>query len=235
MLEDEAKSKAKLKAAKKQMKEVLMAPPTTKVGIKKMLERYAFPMINYILKRISQPPPENERNGKSYYGDRFEAVEFFRGAGLLNPRTLKNDTAASRHERIEKLCRHPALDVDEVREGLHHELPSLLMSCNATALPAKLNDYDFLHFHWKHKKERPYCYRAVKIVAVTQPSSATVERVFSMLRAMFGDQQVQMKGDKKKLGLQYRYNIIFEIEADGARTEVEDEDGDKGDDDMDDE
>jgi hypothetical protein len=43
---------------------------------------------------------------------------------------------------------------------------------------------------------------AAKNVAVTQPTSAAVERVFSMLRNIFGDQQHCMKSDKTKLCLQ---------------------------------
>ena len=153
-----------------------------------------------------------QRNGKSHYGDRYEAAEFFRGAAFLNPRTYNNDSAVGRRERIGKLCTHPSLDSDEIREGLRNEMTSLFASCNGTPLPEKLEDFKFLRFHWKHRKERPFCYKAAKIVAITQPSSATVERVFSMLRAMFGDQQTQMKGDKKSLGLKYRYNRRFDDE-----------------------
>ena len=90
-----------------------------------------------------------------------------------------------------------------------------------------MDDYKFLRFHWKHKKDRPYCYKAAKVVAITQPSSATVERVFSMLRAMFGEQQTSMKGDKKSLGLKYRYNRRFDEGTDGDGEES-DSDNDEG-------
>ena len=227
ILQAEAKSKARIKAAKRKMNEILASPPTTKAGIKKHLESCARPMINYILERIKEPPPPDQRNGKIHHGDRFKAVEFFRGAALLNPRTFKNDTIAERRARIEKLCSHPFLDSDEIREGLRQEVTSLLLSCNGTPLPEKMDDYKFLRFHWKHKKDRPYCYKAAKVVAITQPSSATVERVFSMLRAMFGEQQTSMKGDKKSLGLKYRYNRRFDEGTDGDGEES-DSDNDEG-------
>ena len=40
-----------------------------------------------------------------------------------------------------------------------------------------------------------------------------------MLPAMFGDQQTQMKGDKKSLGLKYRYNRRFDDEEEDNEEE----------------
>jgi hypothetical protein len=50
---------------------------------------------------------------------------------------------------------------------------------------------------------------------------------------MFGDQQIRMKGDKKKLGLQYRYNKrteadvpvhVEEVDVGAEEEQVDDDD-----------
>ena len=97
------------------------------------------------------------------------------------------------------------MDTNEIREGLNQELTYLRDACRFVALPSDMSKFDFIGFHWNCREKRPFCYKASKIVAVTQPTSAAVERVFSLLRNIFGKQQHSTKSDKKNMFLHYRY------------------------------
>jgi len=72
---------------------------------------------------------------------------------------------------------------DQVLENLKLELPNYLANATDTSSDVKVIDW------WlQHKDELPHWSSAAQMIALVQPSSAAVERVFSMLKASFGPQ-----------------------------------------------
>ena len=63
-----------------------------------------------------------------------------------------------------------------------------------------------LAFFELHKKELPMFARVSQILSVYATSSAACERVFSMLRTMFGDKQESSLEDYKAAAVQVKYN-----------------------------
>ena len=60
---------------------------------------------------------------------------------------------------------------------------------------------------WRaHKVQLPNLFKAVKAIVVITPSSATVERVFSLLNATFGDSATQSAADYVQATIQAQYN-----------------------------
>lgn len=66
--------------------------------------------------------------------------------------------------------------------------------------------YPFLLRHWEHKRKRPFSYEAAKIVAISQPSSAAIERVFSLYRQLFSDNQGRALADVRTLSVQLKHH-----------------------------
>ena len=123
---------------------------------------------------------------------------------FLNPVHVKTLSPDSATATIKQLCTHPQLDSSIMKDGLFLEFASLRSSSHLINETKK--QYDFLNFHWRHRKDRPHCYQAAKIVAISQPTSACVERVFSKLRNLFKDQQCSLLADKKRIALQLNIN-----------------------------
>ena len=63
-----------------------------------------------------------------------------------------------------------------------------------------------LAFFELHQKELPMFARVSQILSVYATSSAACERVFSMLRTMFGDKQESSLEDYKAAAVQLKYN-----------------------------
>ena len=92
---------------------------------------------------------------------------------------------------------------------LKYELPAYLSKCNGTAY-----DHDdvgkftteVLSFWANYGKEFPTWALAMQIVGSFTPNSAAAERVFSMLKLMFGDTQMTALADMIQAALMLRYN-----------------------------
>ena len=65
---------------------------------------------------------------------------------------------------------------------------------------------DVLSFWANHGKEFPTWALAMQIVGSFTPNSAAAERVFSMLKFMFGDTQMRALADMIQAALMLRYN-----------------------------
>ena len=63
-----------------------------------------------------------------------------------------------------------------------------------------------LSFWANHGKEFPTWAHAMQIVGSFTPNSAAAERVFSMLKLMFGDTQMSALADMIQAALMLRYN-----------------------------
>ena len=67
--------------------------------------------------------------------------------------------------------------------GLLEEAASFLDDARRT-VPG--NKMDVLRLHFVHRKERPFFWRAAKLLVLCQPTSAAAERVFSLLTIRYG-------------------------------------------------
>ena len=65
---------------------------------------------------------------------------------------------------------------------------------------------DVLSFWANHGKDFPTWALAMQIVGSFTPNSAAAERVFSMLKLMFGDTQMSALADMIQAALMLRYN-----------------------------
>ena len=93
--------------------------------------------------------------------------------------------------------------------ALKQELPAYLVKCADIAFDH--DDVDeftkgVLRFWANHGKEFPTWALAMRIVGSFTPNSAAAERVFSLLKAMFGDQQMRSLSDMIQAALMLRYN-----------------------------
>ena len=93
--------------------------------------------------------------------------------------------------------------------ALKRELPAYLTKCAGTAFDH--NDVDeftksVLPWWANNGKEFPTWALAMQIVGSFTPNSAAAERVFSMLKLMFGDAQMSSLMDMIQAALMLKYN-----------------------------
>ena len=87
---------------------------------------------------------------------------------------------------VESLRALPFLDSDEIINGLKAELPDYLAAAEDVNV---LNEEQKVEW-WHSREERlPRWATTVRQVLLIQPSSAAAERVFSILKASFNEQQ----------------------------------------------
>ena len=65
---------------------------------------------------------------------------------------------------------------------------------------------DLRDTRWNNGKEFPTWATAMQIVGSFTPNSAVAERVFSMLKQMFGDTQLRSLADMIQAALMLKYN-----------------------------
>ena len=90
---------------------------------------------------------------------------------------------------------------DQLLENLKLELPNYVE--NATEISS---DVEAIDWWLQHKDELPHWSSAAQMIALVQPSSAAVERIFSMLKASFGPQQDNSLQDYIESSLMLQYN-----------------------------
>lgn len=111
--EQETKTKAAFKRALADIKAHLELPPTTKEGIRDRLTEMVLPAIQYIHKCFEHDP------GPHHAGDRHTALQFFRGALLLNPSYAKNKMIDDLYQLADRFtASHPKLNTEQMRQGL---------------------------------------------------------------------------------------------------------------------
>ena len=78
------------------------------------------------------------------------------------------------------------LDDDGIINSLKAELPAYLAANEDVVINTEERNVQWWH---NHKDQPPHWASAVKNVLLVQPSSAATERVFSILKSSFNDQQ----------------------------------------------
>ena len=114
----------------------------------------------------------------------YENVRAFRSARLCCPVQVRQlrPTAAS----VEKLRRFRFLDNDAIIQGLTAELPRYLAVADGADLQT---EEEKLQWWSRNEANLPNWSSVVKKVILVQPSSASAERVFSIMKNFFTNQQ----------------------------------------------
>ena len=108
---------------------------------------------------------------------------------------------------IDKFSAIPAL-VEHIPR-LKYELPTYLTRCAGTTFDHEDVDAfteDVLLFWANHGKEFPTWALSMRIVGAFTPTSAAAERVFSLLKLLWGDTQMSALADMIQASLMLKYN-----------------------------
>ena len=104
---------------------------------------------------------------------------------------------------VESLRAFPFLDSDAIIDGLKAELPAYMAAAEDVVIPTEEKKVEW----WcGHEEQLPRWASVVKQVLLVQPSSATAERVFSILRASFNEQQNCALVDYLQASVMSQYN-----------------------------
>ena len=144
--------------------------------------------------------------GLGYFTTKFgndlsESVSVFKAAQLFLPWkvTETQPTAAS----VDELKVFPFLNDPNILTNLKSEL-SVYLATAAGVTPFTVTE---AVTWWKnHSNELPHWSNSLKKVILVQPSSASAERVFSLLKASFGPQQDNSLQDYVQSSLMLQYN-----------------------------
>ena len=134
---------------------------------------------------------------KSQSSNEYESTFLaFRIARLCNPRRIR-DT----HNDFELVSKLRFVD-GKLKASLHKELPIYLARANA------IGDNDLLGWWKRNEAELPSWALFLRKSLLLQPSSAAVERVFSMLSNCFDDAQERALNDYIESSLMLRFNAF---------------------------
>lgn len=151
-------------------------------------EQCVQPALNYFRLRFSHQD-----------GDLRYLVEIYKGARLGNPSFVRDTNPAM--ASVDNLRELPFLNRDETIDSLKVELPVYKAAC--ANLPP--GDIDTLSW-WRRQQNLPNWKLAVQKILHITPSSASVERVFSLLKASTTSQQENLLEDQLQLALMLQYN-----------------------------
>jgi hypothetical protein len=157
----------------------------TTIRIRNKVKAILTPMINYFMEIFS------EETGKVAH-----TIQLFKNLRIFDPVQFKSLNLGC--ETINSL---PAC-FNDLKQGMIAELPTyrrMTEQMTATSLNCMI-------WFKERKDELPYFYRAILICALAQPSSAAVERVFSLLKNAQSQNQSQMLEDYLECVVMLRYN-----------------------------
>ena len=90
-----------------------------------------------------------------------------------------------------------------------HRLPTYLTIAKGQSFDrSSVADYSTAVLRWwaNHRSEIPTWAKAARIVFALTPNSASCERVFSLVKCMFGGMQMAALADHIQVALMLRYN-----------------------------
>ena len=133
--------------------------------------------------------------------DLYDVVVAFKAARPFCPVTIQ--WLKPTNALVESLRAFPFLDSDTTNDGLKAELPAYLASAEDVVIPIEEKKVEL----WcEHEEQLPRWASAVKQVLLVQPSSATAERVLSILKASFNEQQNCALVDYLQASVMSQYN-----------------------------
>ena len=122
--------------------------------------------------------------------------------GRLHPAVIRSNNRARRIEQ-EEFRNSPFLDNDNIIANLARELPDYLAAADGVVMA---NEEEKLAWWAAHSDTLPHWTGVEKKLLVIQPSSASAERVFSLLKNAFNDQQDNTQEDYLEASVMIRYN-----------------------------
>jgi hypothetical protein len=133
-------------------------------------------------------------------GDLQSLLMAFRAVRVMIPSKAWSMPATGAH--IDELTVLPFFQHDRVLlDQMKEELPLYLTLTEDTPSSVEL-----LQWWNKHQDQLPAWAQAVRMVATLPPSSAAAERVFSLLKCMYNDQQGSLLSDAIEAAMMLRYN-----------------------------
>ena len=131
-------------------------------------------------------------------GDLYHLVLMYKASRLCNPHFVR-DSAPS-VAAVDDLRRLPFFDTDVTITDLQEELPAYKVAAADVS-----GDVDPVVW-WRRQHSLPAWKKATIVLLHLTPSSAAVERVFSLMKAYAGDQQYRMLDDQLQVALVLQYN-----------------------------
>lgn len=137
----------------------------------------------------------------------YPLMRVFKAARYFCPATVRS--LAPTPATVQNLRSFPFLDDDGILDNLTAELPHYLAAAEDTVFCGEsIKEVSAKKVEWwrDHAADLPHWSAAMKKVLLVQPSSAAAERVFSLLKAAFGDLQCSALRDYIECSLMLRYN-----------------------------
>ena len=133
--------------------------------------------------------------------DLYDVVVVFKAARLFCPVRIQGFKPTN--ALVKSLRAFPLLDSDTTIDGLKAELPAYLAAAEDVVIPTEEKKVEW----WCGNEEQlPRWASTVKQVLLVQPSSATAERVFSILKASFNEQRNCALVDYLQASVMSQYN-----------------------------
>ena len=135
----------------------------------------------------------------------YDTVRAFKAARLLRPASVQSLGVTP--ENVSQLRAFPFLDEDKIID-LGAELPRYLAAAEGAVFPGdSLAEKAEKKVKWwkDHAQDLPHWANAARVMLV-QPSSAAAERVFSLLKSTFNDQQASALQDYLETSTMLQYN-----------------------------
>jgi hypothetical protein len=146
-------------------------------------------------------------NGKCY-----SIYLIFKACSMLIPRTFSTYSVVDRMQLIDTICNIRQFSQHRnFRNLLLGEVPQYL---NLARFAPNIDNSENLLSWWRNNWDKlPTWSRVLQIAVLYQPSSAGAERVFSMVRWMFHEDQHGCLEDYKETALMLRYNTKWRNKA----------------------
>ena len=164
----------------------LGATPAEVAELRALAREGVQPGINYFLKKFNN--------------DFYNVVRVFQAARMACPSAVQDLRPSP--EDVEQLCRLPFLDDDVTIRALQKELSNYLPEADGV----KIVHGEQMQLWKEHHVQLRHWSSAAKRLALVQPSSAVAERVFSLLSALFDDQQTAALEDYLEAAVMLAYN-----------------------------
>eukprot|EP00117_Sycon_ciliatum_P017802 scpid51839/ scgid16655/ len=133
-------------------------------------------------------------------GDFYPIIQMFKAVRMLCPKKAFNLNIS--RESVEQLRHVPLLADNAIIHELREELPAYL----AAAQDAVIDEEHSGLARWKVHGNLPASQNAARVVYSMLPSSASAERVFSLLQATTSSQQQRLLADHLEASLMLQYN-----------------------------
>ena len=175
------------------------------------------PNVRAVVEKLTKQPPSHPhheqwityarncvKDGIKYFKHQLETnlktpLQIFKCCRLFSPQKVREMIPTSLSVNESLTC-VPFFDNNE-RQHLLNELPTYLSEAADVD-----RDFDQLHWWRLHATTLPHWSAAAKKMILIQPSSAAAERVFSLLKVSFGEQQEMALQDYVEASIMLQYN-----------------------------